>query len=112
MAKVVGLVGEVLAKEYLIEKGYKIVETNYKNKIGEIDIVAKYNSTIIFIEVKARESIKFGHPREAVNYYKQQKIRMVATSYLKLKKLYEKVPVRFDVIDIVGSKITHIENAF
>ena len=80
--------------------------------IGEIDIIAKKDNVIIFIEVKARESVKFGHPREAVNFYKQQKIRKVATSYLKFKGLYDKVNVRFDVIDVVGTSLTHIENAF
>lgn len=112
MSKELGLKGEVLAKEYLINKGYKILDTNYKNKIGEIDIIAKIKNTIVFVEVKARESIRFGYPREAVNYYKQQKIRNVAIGYLKFKGLYEKVDVRFDVIDIIGDKITHIENAF
>ena len=112
MTKEIGVKGETLAKEFLLSKGYKILETNYKNKIGEIDIIAKNNNIIIFVEVKARESAQFGHPREAVNYYKQQKIRSVATSYLKFKGLFDKCLVRFDVIDIVGTSITHIENAF
>ena len=112
MSKELGLKGEVLAKEYLINKEYIILTTNYKNKIGEIDIIAKKDNVIVFIEVKTRESIKYGYPREAVNFYKQQKIRNVATVYLKFKGLYDKVLVRFDVIDIVGDKITHIENAF
>lgn len=112
MSKELGIKGEVLAKEYLINKGYKIIDTNYKNKIGEIDIIAKLKNTIVFVEVKARESVKFGLPREAVNFYKQQKIRNVAIGYLKFKGLYEKVSVRFDVIDIIGTSITHIENAF
>jgi len=112
MAKVLGIQGEAIAKEYLIAKGYNILETNYKNKIGEIDIIAKINKTIVFVEVKARQSLKFGHPREAVNYYKQQKIKNVAIGYLKFKGLYEKINIRFDVIDILDDKITHIENAF
>ena len=112
MAKELGVKGETLAKEFLIDKGYKILETNFKNKIGEIDIIAKVNNVIVFVEVKTRESVKFGYPREAVNYYKQQKIRRIATSYLKYKGLFDKILVRFDVIDIVGTSITHIENAF
>ena len=112
MAKVLGIQGEALATEHLENQGYKILELNYKNKIGEIDIIAKDGETIVFIEVKARQSLRFGHPREAVNFYKQQKIRSVAIGYLKFKKLYERVPVRFDVVDILGDKITHIKNAF
>ena len=112
MAKVLGIQGEALATEHLENQGYKILELNYKNKIGEIDIIAKDGETIVFIEVKARQSLRFGHPREAVNFYKQQKIRNVAIGYLKFKKLYERVSVRFDVVDILGDKITHIKNAF
>ena len=112
MAKVLGVQGEAIAKEYLMNKGYTILETNYNNKIGEIDINAKINKTIVFVEVKARQSLRYGHPREAVNYYKQQKIRNVAVGYLKFKGLYEKVNIRFDVVDILGTEITHIQNAF
>lgn len=112
MAKILGIQGETAAKEYLQSLKYKIIELNYKNKIGEIDIIAKDGDVLVFVEVKTRQSLKFGHPREAVNYYKQQKIRNVATGYLKFKGLYEKVPVRFDVVDIVGDNITHIKNAF
>lgn len=112
MAKVLGVQGEVLAKEFLKDNGYKLIELNYKNKIGEIDIIAKDGDVWVFVEVKTRQSLKFGHPREAVNFYKQQKIRNVAVGYLKFNKLYEKVNIRFDVIDIVGDRVTHIKNAF
>lgn len=112
MAKELGIQGEVTAKEYLENLGYKIVATNYKNKIGEIDIICKDKDILVFVEVKTRQNLKFGYPREAVNYYKQQKIRNVASGYLKFKGLYEKVSVRFDVVDIVGDKLTHIKNAF
>ena len=112
MAKELGVQGETLAKEYLEGLKYKIVELNFKNKIGEIDIIAKDGQTIVFIEVKKRSSARFGLPREAVNYYKQQKIRNVAVGYLKFKGIYEKVDVRFDVIDIIGTSVTHIKNAF
>ena len=112
MAKILGIQGETLAKEYLENLGYKILELNYKNKIGEIDIIAKDKDILVFVEVKARQSLKFGHPREAVNYYKQQKIKNVAVGYLKFKRLYEKIGIRFDVIDVLGDKITHIKNAF
>lgn len=110
--KVIGGFGEVKAKEYLENKKYKILATNYKNKIGEIDIVAKDKDTIVFIEVKYKESLRFGHPREMVTFAKQNKIRHVALGYLQQKGLVDKVCIRFDVIDVLGDKITHIENAF
>ncbi len=112
MNKITGLKGEVEAKEYLVSIGYKILETNYRNKVGEIDIICKDNDVLVFVEVKRRESLKFGHPREAVNYYKQQKIRNVATVYLKYKGLYERCAIRFDVVDLVGDNLTHLKNAF
>ena len=109
-----GKAGEIIATNYLKEKNYRIIATNYKNKIGEIDIVAKDGNYIVFIEVKARESKGFGHPLEAVNMQKQFKIRQVAELFLISKKL-TKCLCRFDVISILGfenPEIEHIENAF
>ena len=110
--KVLGVKGEVLAKNYLLKHGYEIIEINYKNKIGEIDIIAKQGKTLVFVEVKARSSKSFGLPREAVNIYKQRKIRQVATAYLIKNNLYEKCNIRFDVIDVLGDEVAHIPNAF
>ena len=109
--KIYGATGETLAKQYLIEKCYKILETNYETKIGEIDIIAKDKNTIVFVEVKARNSLIFGLPREAVTEQKQYKIQRVAQFYLMKTKNFDK-PIRFDVIEILGDMITHIENAF
>ena len=106
-----GKVGEELAFAYLKKKKYKIIKTNFSNNIGEIDIIAKDRKVIVFIEVKNRTSARFGLPREAVNWGKQQKIRNVALSYLKSKKWLNE-PCRFDVIDILDGEITHIENCF
>ena len=115
--KAYGIAGEALAKKYLVSHGFRVLETNYKNKIGEIDIVATthdkvHGKTLVFVEVKARKSRAFGEPSEAVNEYKQHKIRQVATGYLIQHNLYENCNVRFDVIDIVGEDIKHIANAF
>ncbi len=109
-----GKMCEAKATSYLKRKGYTILANNYKNKIGEIDIIAKYNDTIIFVEVKGRMSRAFGDPFEAINPIKQQKIRMVATMFLKSKGLLE-APCRFDAIAVLGdtdADIRHIENAF
>ena len=114
--KETGNIGENLAVNYLKKQNYKILQTNYRNKIGEIDIIANDKNTIVFIEVKTRSSLKFGTPSEAINFHKQQKIRNTAISYLKYKNLYEKVAVRFDCIEILGDKldckINHIKNIF
>ena len=106
-----GEVGEEIAKNYLKSKGYKIVQVNFKNYIGEIDIIAYDKDILVFVEVKYRKTSTFGLPREAVNYNKQNKIRTVATSYIKRYNLFAKI-CRFDVIEILHDEITHIENAF
>ena len=108
---VLGVQGEAIAKQYLIDKGYKILEQNYTTKIGEIDIIAKVKDIIVFVEVKDRQTKRFGMPREAVTFYKQNKIRKVAMQYLLAKHLTES-KVRFDCVEILGDTITHIENAF
>lgn len=108
---VLGVQGEVIATEFLKGKKYKILERNYKTKIGEVDIIAKFDDVIIFVEVKERGTKRFGMPREAVTPYKQNKIRTVASQYLLAKKLTD-AKVRFDVVEILGDSITHIENAF
>ena len=107
----VGKWGEEIALDYLKNNNYKILEKIFKCKIGEIDLIAKTNDIIVFVEVKTRSSDMFGHPREAVNYYKQKKIRSVALNYLKYKNLLN-FSCRFDVIEILDGNITHLENCF
>lgn len=109
--KKIGNIGEASAVNFLKNKGYKILELNYTNKIGEIDIIANDNGTLVFVEVKSRTSDKFGLGREAVDYRKQYKIRQTATGYLKFKRLLD-TSCRFDVVEITGDIIEHIENAF
>lgn len=109
--KFVGTQGELSVEKYLRKKSYKILQTNFKTKLGEFDIVAKDRNTIVFIEVKRRESLAFGRPSEAVDVRKQSKIRRTAEGYLIRNKLLD-VPVRFDVVELVGEIINHIENAF
>ena len=103
--------GEALAKNYLIKQKYKILETNFKNAIGEIDIIAKDGDTIVFVEVKARNSTRYGLPREAITEYKQNKIHKVALGYLKFTRNIN-AKIRFDCIEVLGDEITHIKNCF
>lgn len=110
--KISGDKGEELATNFIKKKlRYKILERNYKNKIGEIDIIALDKKTIVFVEVKYSSSSTFGLPRERVDYFKQQKIRKVASVYLKENGRLDSI-TRFDVIDIIDEKIEHIPNAF
>lgn len=109
--KVVGGKGEILAEKYLKKNKYQIIEKNYRNKIGEIDIIAKDKSTLVFVEVKARETVVLGRPCEAVTPYKQNKIRGVASYYLMINNLSD-ADCRFDVVEILGEEINHIKNAF
>ena len=103
---------EQQAAEYLEEKGMTILEMNFRNRGGEIDIIARDGEYICFVEVKYRTTNQFGSPLEAVTYRKQQQIRKVALYYLMRKGLNEWTPCRFDVIAFEGKEITHIENAF
>ena len=110
-----GKIGEFIAEKFLVKRGYKIIEKNYRQKIGEIDLIAIYENYIIFIEVKLRSNISYGYPAEYVTKKKQKRIIKVA--YFYLNSLDNKnLDVRFDVISIIkeGTKyhIEHIENAF
>jgi len=97
-----GTGGEVIATAYLEQRDFTILKTNFKTKLGEIDIIAMKNDVIHFIEVKYRAALGFGHGRESVTYGKQQTIRKVATQFLMAEGLYNEIDVSFDVIDIVG----------
>lgn len=110
-SNIYGKKSEIIASNYLKKRGYKILKTNYKNKIGEIDIIAKDKDCIVFVEVKARNSRKFGDPLEAIDDNKQYKIRQVATMYLKVNKLLDN-NCRFDAISILDEEILHIKSAF
>lgn len=103
--KTIGNVGEILAKTVLEYKGYCILETNFKCKAGEIDIIAKKGSLITFVEVKTRLTDAYGLGREAVDANKQKHIRRTAEYYLLInKKEYEMYD--FQVIEI---SVAHLD---
>ncbi|MDT8317688.1 MAG: YraN family protein [bacterium] len=107
--------GEEFAADFLIKKGYKIKERNYKSALGEIDIIALNGTTIVFIEVKTRTSLIFGRPFEAVTKKKQRQISKTALYYMSTKKIGE-TAARFDIVSVIskGEKMEAelIENAF
>jgi putative endonuclease len=110
-----GRVAEDKAVEFLKSNGYKIIERNYKNKLGEIDIVAKDRDTVCFVEVKCRSSNRFGLAVEAVSGAKQRQISRAALVFLKSRNLLD-AKARFDVVALEGAagfdKINLIKSAF
>lgn len=114
--KTIGEKGEEIATKYLENIGYEIVCNNFRvGNYGEIDIIAKKEEFICFIEVKTRKTTFFGRPSEFVNRKKQTNIRRIAWMYLKSKKL-ENRNVRFDIVEVILNgnipEINVIENAF
>lgn len=95
--------GEICAWHYLTQQGFSILEKNYRNCLGEIDVVAKKNGRLYFVEIKTRRSGRFGLPQEAVDRNKQRKISRLAESYLKEKKLWGS-PVSLSVLAIFWQK--------
>ena len=111
-----GRIGENLAAEYLQDAGYKILVRNYRQKCGEIDIIAQDRDTLVFIEVKTRKTMSYGPPFAAVTVKKQRQIGRVAQEYLCRNGLFNR-PARFDVVSILikdGHKpdIEVLTNAF
>ncbi|NLK20995.1 MAG: YraN family protein [Epulopiscium sp.] len=113
--RTIGDWGERIGAEFLQRQGLTIKEKNFRCKIGEIDIIAEEGGYLVFIEVKYRQNLSHGYPREAVNYYKQKTISKVALWYMKKYNLWNR-SCRFDVLEILGKypdvKITLIRNAF
>lgn len=110
--KLLGNIGEKKSVKFLRKTGYEILETNYKTKIGEIDIIAKDKDVIVFVEVKTRSSEKYGNPSEAVDKNKRLKYKKVAEEYLIRKYNSIDVSSRFDVLEVIDDKINHIIDAF
>lgn len=112
-----GALGEKLAVKYLKDRKCKILEKNYKNKVGEIDIIAIDGSEIVFIEVKTRSAQPYLSGRYSVDKHKQFHIMRAASWYMELKK--SSLQPRFDIIEVeversTGElvKIEHFKNAF
>ena len=111
-----GAQGEDLATDYLKTKAFKILVRNYRQKTGEIDIIARDGECLVFIEVKTRTSLRFGQPYEAVTPKKQAQINRVALDYITRNKLHNQ-PMRFDVVSVLIQKngktdINHLPSCF
>ena len=110
-----GRFGEELAKERLKKLGYRILETNYRCSLGEIDVVAKDGDVLVFVEIKTRKDRSLGEAKEAVHKRKQGQLSRVALAYLKSNHLLGS-KARFDVVAIGVSRgkeeIEIVKNAF
>ncbi len=114
--KALGDRGEDLAVRYLLKRGYKVIEKNYRCFLGEIDLIARDKGTLVFVEIKARSSARFGFPQEAVSPFKQRKLIQVAKAYMAERHLGEAIATRFDVVAVQltpsGPEIELIKDAF
>ena len=110
--RAIGSKKEKLASDYLERNGLKILKSNYRNRFGEIDLIARDGNILVFIEVKYRKDAKKGHPEEAVNASKAQKICRVADHYRLYAKTDYATQIRFDVVAIEGEEIRWYKNAF
>ena len=112
--RLTGRIAEDIAARTLSEKGYVILKRNFANRFVEIDIIAQDKETLVFVEVKAKTGIEFGLPEEMVSRGKLQRVRNMATLYMKGKS----VVCRIDVVAIVLNnlnevvRLTHYENVY
>lgn len=121
--KSLGQLGEDAAVKFLKRQGYKIVERNFKNRVGrqvgEIDIVARKNGEMVFVEVKTRNLENYGEtlPEENITPSKLHKLAKIANTYMHCKKLLD-TPYHFDAISVwidadhQAAKIKHMKNIF
>ncbi len=111
---ILGKKGEELAKQYLVEKGYKIRHLNWRHKKNEIDIIAKKNNFLVVIEVKTRTNDYFENPKEAVTKKKQKNIINATEAYINEYDI--NLETRFDIVAVTLSnnkkEIEHIKDAF
>ena len=103
---------EKIAAKYLETQGMRIMERNFRNRQGEIDIIGYHGNYLVFVEVKYRRDGRMGNAAEAVDYRKQRQICKVADYYRYLHKLGINTSIRYDVIAIQGEDIRWIQNAF
>lgn len=110
-----GAKGEALARQYLEDKGYQVVETNWRYRRSEVDIIVRRDQWLVFVEVKTRASADFGRPEDFVTPAKEKRLAQAAFAYL--AETGHQGEVRFDVISVLAPpdglvEITHLEDAF
>lgn len=94
-----GFLGETLAEGFLRKRGYRIIEKNFRCRLGEIDLIARERKSLVFIEVKLRKSLRYGLPEAAIDFFKKRKIIRAALWYMMSRNLAD-APARFDVVTV------------
>ena len=116
LRKQMGNTSEDIALEYLQERGYRLIQRNYRCKAGEIDLIVQKDDILVFAEVRSRTGTQYGEPSESVNRKKQDKIRKTAKYYLYCNRHLECYYCRFDVLSIVWkdgrARVEWIADAF
>jgi len=111
MSKKVGFELEVLACQYLLDQNLQLITRNYSTRFGELDLIMLDGQILVFLEVRYRKNIKYGHPIESITKAKQLKILNTALDFLYHNQQYKNIQYRFDVITILGN-ITKIRQNF
>ncbi|HEV2613089.1 MAG TPA: YraN family protein [Gammaproteobacteria bacterium] len=116
VARASGIAAEQLACDYLQRRGLELIEKNYRVKLGEIDLIMRNFSTLIFIEVRYRKNNFFGGALESITWHKQQRLIRAATIFSMKSSLAKSLQSRFDVVTLTGNlqhpEIIWIEDAF
>ncbi|MDR0721148.1 MAG: YraN family protein [Treponema sp.] len=107
-----GKEGEEKAAQFLEQKGFKILEHNFRSKTGEVDLIALEGETLVFIEVKAWAFYGIEALEQGLDERKQRRIIETAKYFLSIYRKYRYMAVRFDVVFIAPQGITHLESAF
>lgn len=108
----IGQQAEEQACAFLEKKGLKLLERNFRCKLGEIDLIMRDKDEVVFVEVRKRSSDAFGSAVESVTFTKQRKVINTAMLYLQKQNWFDKVQCRFDIIGITQNKIEWIKDAF
>lgn len=103
---------EAQARKHLETAGLRYIESNYRCKLGEIDLILRDKNCYVFVEVRMRSSSRFGGALASVTPSKQRKVQLSAQHYLQNKKLFDKVPMRFDVVALNSDGIDWVQGAF
>lgn len=109
--QVLGAAGEDLSAAWYEERGYQVLARNWRCRQGELDLVLRFGSTVVFCEVKTRSSLAFGSPLEAVTPVKQQRIRRLAAAWLH-ESAGHASDIRFDVAAVLDGTVEVVQNAF
>jgi len=112
--QILGKKGEDIAREFLADKGYSFVEANFNCNSGEIDLIFTHRVSIIFVEVKTRTNLNFGHPEEAITRGKLSHLRKAAQIYLLRNPKYRDFSPQIDVVavDMISAEVRHWEAVY